>query len=67
MNDKALQMMEEMQKEGLKKCREMLYSSLSENGIPMKFMSAVEDIVESAYRLGIETEADIVITLSKIK
>lgn len=55
---------ERMQADGLRKCREMLYKRLSDNEIPMECLSAIEEIVEEAYRIGINTEADIIIAIS---
>ena len=65
MNESDMNLMVDMQREGLRSALAYLYSVVFETAMPKELLPHVEDAVEHAYRIGIETEADILIAISE--
>jgi len=53
----------DIQEEGLRLVRILLYREISRNKIPNKYIGGLEELMEDVYRVGIETEADAMLFL----
>jgi hypothetical protein len=53
----------DIQEEGLRLARILLYREITRSNIPNKYLAGLEEVMEDIYRVGIETEADAMLFL----
>jgi hypothetical protein len=65
MNESDMNLIVDMQREGLRSALAYLYSIVYETAMPNELLPHLEDAVEQSYRIGIETQSDILIAISE--
>ena len=53
----------DIQDEGLRLARILLYREITRSNIPNEYLAGLEQVMEDIYRVGIETEADAMLFL----
>ena len=53
----------DIQDEGLRLARILLYREITRSNIPNQYLAGLEELMEDIYRVGIETEADAMLFL----
>jgi hypothetical protein len=53
----------DIQEEGLRLARILLYREITRSKIPNKYLAGLEEVMEDIYKVGIETEADAMLFL----
>jgi hypothetical protein len=53
----------DIQDEGLRLARILLYREITRSNIPNQYLAGLEEVMEDIYRVGIETEADAMLFL----
>ena len=53
----------DIQDEGLRLARILLYKEITRSNIPNQYLAGLEQVMEDIYRVGIETEADAMLFL----
>jgi hypothetical protein len=54
---------QDIQDEGLRLARILLYREITRSNIPNEYLAGLEQVMEDIYRVGIETEADAMLFL----
>ena len=54
---------QDIQEEGLRLARILLYREITRSNIPNQYLSGLEEVMEDIYKVGIETEADAMLFL----
>ena len=54
---------QDIQDEGLRLARILLYREITRSNIPNQYLAGLEQVMEDIYRVGIETEADAMLFL----